>query len=134
MEYIISFVLGIVAVVISFVIKNFAKSSIATVPANGIVKKVIYSDAGNVRYYIDIYTDEGTVLKAQSIYYSKTAGKYHVDDSISVDYYLTRNGKVRCYVNDLELIPCKTSFTALSYPVFVIGLILIVVSVVLFIF
>ncbi len=132
MQYIILLILGIIAIVISFLTKNPAETPKETIHANGVVKKVIYSDTGNVRYYVNINTSEGNLLEAQSIYYSKTDRKYHVDDPIPVNYYFTDKGKVRCEVDDPDLIPCKTSFASLSRVMMIAGVALILLFIVFF--
>lgn len=125
MQYLILLVLGIIAIVISFATKNSDSTAPQMVQGYGTITKVIYSDTGNVRYYINIDTGNGQVLESQSIYYSKTNRKYHIDDTVPVNYYFIKNNKVRCEVNDSELVPVKDSFATVSKVTLFAGIILI---------
>lgn len=131
MQYIILLILGIIAIVISFATKNSNNTTPQMTQGYGTITKVIYSDTGNVRYYINIDAGNGEVLESQSIYYSKTNRKYHVDDTVPVNYYYTKNNKVRCEVNDIELIPVNESFNLVSKVTLIAGIVLIALFVVL---
>lgn len=125
MQYLILLFLGIIAIAISFATKNLNSNVPQMTQGYGTITKVIYSDVGNVRYYINIDVGNGQFLESQSIYYSKTNRKYHVDDTVSVNYYFIKNNKVRCEVNDSELVPVKDSFATVSKVTLFAGIILI---------
>lgn len=131
MQYIILLILGIIAIVISFATKNSNNTSPEMIQAYGTITKVIYSDAGNVRYYINIDAGNGQVLESQSIYYTKTNRKYHVDDTVPVNYYYTKDNKIRCEVNDSELVKVKDSFATVSKVTLIAGIIFIALFLIL---
>lgn len=131
MQYIILLIFGIIAIVISFATKNSNSTSPEMFQAYGIITKVIYSDAGNVRYYINIDAGNGQIIESQSIYYAKTNRKYHVDDTVPVNYYYTKNNKVRCEVNDPELVKVKDSFVTVSKVTLLVGIIFIALFLIL---
>ena len=130
MKYIILLILGIISIVISLITRKTDVQTIQMKSAFGTITNIIYSDAGNVRYYINIKTDDGQLLEAQSIYYSKTNRKYHEEDIVPVNYYITKNNDVRCEVNDQELVPCKDSFKSVSKITLIVGIVLIALFVV----
>ena len=44
--------------------------------AEGTITKITDSDSGNLRFYVSFVTNEGVLVEGQSIYYTKTKGRY----------------------------------------------------------
>lgn len=132
MKYIIFLILGLILLLISFLTRESDTSNIINQKAVGTIEKIIYSDSGNVRYYVK-FSANGLDIQGQSIHYYSTNRKYHEGDTVNISYHYSKNGKAIVEVEDDELIPCKNSLSKFSKGSLVIGIILIVVFVILFV-
>lgn len=132
MQYLIFLILGIISICISFASKNANNTQHSTIKATGIITRVIYSDTGNVRYYVDVPT-EGDTLKGKTIYYKKTDRKYHEGDSVLLEYHYTKNNQIQAVVDDPDLIPCNSSFQPMSKIMLVVGVVFVILFAVFFI-
>ena len=69
------------------------------------ITNLIYSDSGNIKYYLS-YQVNGKPVEAQSPYYVNSGRKYHIGDTVTVNYYFTEAGKPRAMIDDEELVTC----------------------------
>lgn len=129
MKYIIFLILGLILLLISFLTREKEPSDIVKSQAIGTIEKVIYSDSGNVRYYIR-FTDGSSEVQGQSIHYSVANRKYHEGDTVNISYYYAKNGNAIVEVNDSDLVPCSNSLSKFSKVSLILGIVLIVVFVV----
>lgn len=131
MQYFIFLILGIIAICISVLSDKANKMQYETIKASGIITMIIYSDNGNVMYYVDILTEDG-ILKGETVYYSNTHRKYHEGDTVPLEYYYTKSNKLQATVDDPELVPCNAVFHRMSKIMFAVGIAFIVLFVLLF--
>ena len=130
MQYLILLILGVSSVLLSVAFGKAANTQHQTEHAMGMITRVIYSDSGNVRYYVGIDLGNGSIVEAKSIHYSVTNRKYSENDPVAVKYYYTDDGSVMCELDDAELVPCKNVFEKMTGATLVVGIVLIVLFVI----
>ncbi len=131
MPYIILICVGLVLVALSFLIGRKTddppmQNAVAT------IDNVIFSDTGNVKFYVSFY-ENGELKTGQSVYYSDTQGRYHEGDSVNIRYYLTKGGFYRVQIQDPDLVLCSESSPAFKKVLLFIGIGLSVLGAVLMI-
>lgn len=126
------FILGIIASVIFlwlFVNASKKDDNVEKYKTKAIIDKIIYSDSGNVRYYIK-FNKDSEEMRGQTIYYSKTNRKYNEGDSVEIYYHYTKNNKIMAEVIDNDLVPCSNSLKYGKYILLLLSVFFFVVSVV----
>lgn len=94
-----------------------------------IIEKVIYSDVGNVKYYIK-FNKDNEEMRGQTIYYSKTNHKYHEGDSAEIYYHYTKNNKIRAEIIDDDLVTVSSTIKYSRYVLLLLAIFFFVASIV----
>lgn len=124
------FILGISASAVFlwlFIIVSKKKDNVKKYKTKAIIDKVIYSDTGNVRYYIK-FNKDNREIKGQTIYYSKTDRKYNEGDNAEIYYHYTKNNKIMAEIIDDDLVPCSNSLKNGKYILLFLSVFFFVVS------
>lgn len=124
------FILGISASAVFlwlFVIVSKKKDNVKKYKTKAIIDKVIYSDTGNVRYYIK-FNKDNREIKGQTIYYSKTDRKYNEGDNAEIYYHYAKNNKIMAEIIDDDLVPCSNSLKNGKYILLFLSVFFFVVS------
>lgn len=127
-----TFVLGIIVSAIFlwlFVSTSRKDNNVKKYKTKAIIDKVIYSDSGNVRYYIK-FNKDNKEIKGQTIYYSKTDRKYHEGDSVEINYHYTKNNKIIAEIIDDDLVPCSNSLKNGKYILLLLSIFFLIASIV----
>ena len=73
----------------------------------GVIEMTVYSDVGNVMYYVNAEVNEN-VVRAQSIYYSSKTKSLPDGKKVVVDYWESPSGRNRMVeIIGEDIIPCK---------------------------
>lgn len=96
----------------------------------GIITKITDSDTGQLRFYVTFTTSDGETVEGQSIYYSKTYGKYKKGDTVRVKYNVVSQNRVRIKLIDADIISCANSFVTASRVTLVTSCIFLLITIV----
>ena len=88
--------------------------------AEATIDRVIFSDGGNVKYYVRFLMD-GKEILAQTVRYTSDAKSLNPRDRVTIGYYFTQNGTPRARILDDGVIPCADSVSNFSWILFVIS-------------
>lgn len=83
--------------------------------AEGIITKITNNDSGNIRFYVSFLTADGRCAEGQSIYYSRTYGKYEEGDLARFKYNIKpQSTSARIKLIDEDIRPCQISQRSLN--------------------
>lgn len=88
--------------------------------AEATIDRVIFSDGGNVKYYVRFLMD-GKEILAQTVHYTSDTKSLNPGDRVTIGYYFTQNGTPRARILDDRVIPCADSVSNFSWILFAIG-------------
>ena len=71
---------------------------------NALIDRVIYSDSGNVKYYVS-YEKDGEKILAQTDHYSASTKSLKPGDTVEIGCYYTKDGTPRAVIFDNRIIP-----------------------------
>ena len=72
-----------------------------------VIERAIFSDTGNVKYYVS-FVNNGVEILAQTDHYSSETKSLNPGDKVEIGYYLTKNCKFRAVVLDDCLEPVSS--------------------------
>ena len=108
MEYRIILVIGVIFIMAAICIRNGfvheKERRKGYKRTNALVNRVIYSDSGNVKYYVSYEKDEKKIL-AQTDHYSSSTKNLNPGDAVEIGYYYTKSGNPRAVIFDNRIIP-----------------------------
>ena len=129
------FVIAIIFLVIAFIIKRAHKKEQAQMnnykQTFATIDRTIYSDTGEVRYYVSFVDDDRTIL-AQTDYYSSETKSLKAGDEVKIGYFFIRENTAHAVIFDERVIPVSNSIPRVYKFMTAIGLLLILVAVVMF--
>lgn len=130
-KVIIVFVLSIILFVIAVKLKSslkkddLKKENYKTTLA--IIDRVIYSETGNVRYYVS-FLDNGNIVTAQTNYYSSATKSLNTGDEVNIGYYFVKGKIPRAVIYDERVTPCSNSLSGLYKLLNVAGVLLLIIA------
>lgn len=125
MRYIVLLVLGLVLITGSFLINHKKPKVRKQITAT--IDDVIFSDAGNVRFYVS-FEEDGQLKTGQTEYYADTGRKYNAGDSLKASYVVTKGGINRVYIEDPQVVPVSVSASKFRFVLLAVGILLSVVA------
>lgn len=100
---------------------------------NGTITRIIYDEGGTVKYYVSFVTNEGMHMEGQSIYYASTKGKYKINDTVAIKYFINRKGRARVALIDDELITCEESIKKAARNMLIATIVFLIISAIFFV-
>lgn len=103
-------VVGLVVIAIGFLLVAFAmkpspeREDIRR--TKGVIDRVIYSDEGNVMYYVRFVENEQKIM-AQTVSYSYSTKSLNPDEEVEIGYYYTKKGRPRAIIFDDRITRCS---------------------------
>lgn len=91
------------------------------------IDRVIFSDTGNVKYYVYFYENEKKIL-AQTEHYTSDNKSLNSGDQVEISYYYTKEGKPRAVICFPQMIPCADSTVNFYKGIAIIGGVLLLVA------
>ena len=132
---IIVFVIAIIFLLIAFLIKSShqkestqienSKRTIAT------IDQTIYSDTGEVMYYVS-FVDNGRTVTAQTDYYSSKTKSLNPGDQVKIGYFYIQGKTAHAVIFDDRVIPVAASDSSIYKFLTLVGILLLLVAVIMF--
>ena len=120
----------------AFAIKTAHKKELAQMEnyeqTSATIERTIYSDTGDVRYYVS-FVDNGRTIMAQTDYYSSDAKSLDAGDQVKIGYFFIRGSTAHAVIFDDRVIPVSDSDLSISKYMTVIGIVLLLVAIVMFV-
>lgn len=130
----ILFVISIIFLVIAYGFKRAHKTDREQIDSykqtHATIERAIFSDTGNVKYYVSFFED-GNKITAQTDHYTSETKSLNPGDEVKIGYFFTKNGAPRAVILDEHVIPVSNSAPAFYKGCFVIGTVLLLVAVIL---
>ena len=125
------FILGAIFLIIALLgaVRSESKEYTRT---EAVIERVIFSDTGNVKYYVS-FVNNGVEILAQTDHYSSETKSLNPGDKVEIGYYLTKNGKFRAVVLDDGLEPVSSRVGWLFKLMLVCGCAMVSIAIVLFV-
>ena len=125
------FILGAIFLIIALLgaVRSESKEYTRT---EAVIERVIFSDTGNVNYYVS-FVNNGVEILAQTDHYSSETKSLNPGDKVEIGYYLTKNGKFRAVVLDDGLEPVSSRVGWLFKLMLVCGCAMVSIAIVLFV-
>lgn len=101
--------------------KQTYKKALAT------IDKVIYSETGNVKYYVS-FSENGEKIVAQTDHYSAETKSLNPGDKVNIGYYFTKQKSPRAVIYDERLIPCSNSVHGFCKLLNIVGILLLIIA------
>lgn len=134
-KIIIVFVIAIVFLAIAFRIKTAHKNeSIQMGNYNqtyAAIERVIFSDTGEVKYYVSFLDEENKII-AQTHYYSSKTKSLNPGDEVKIGYFFNKRGTPRAVIFDERVIPVSNSVPGFYKFMTIVGILLLLIAVVMF--
>lgn len=128
---IITFVIAIIILLIAFIIKSAhqkertqienSKQTIAT------IDQTIYSDTGEVMYYIS-FIENGMTIVAQTDYYTSETKSLNPGDQVKISYFYINEKTVHAVILDDRVIPVSDSDLSVYRFMIIVGILLLLIA------
>lgn len=110
-------------------LKKDARAQESYLPAHGVISRTVFSETGNVRYYV-VFVGAGKQMEAQTVYYSSRTKSLSPGDPVDIGYYFAKDGITpRAVIYDNRLVPCSDSVPGFCTLMAVIGAVLLLTGV-----
>lgn len=96
------------------------------------IDRAIFSDKGNVKYYISFF-ENGNNITAQTDHYTSETKSLNPGDEVKIGYYFTKRGAPRAVILDERVIPVSNSVPAFYKFLTIIGILLFLTALFMFI-
>lgn len=133
---IITFVIAIIFLLIAFIIKSAhqkestqienSKQTVAT------VNQTIYSDTGEVMYYIS-FIENGRSIIAQTDYYSSETKSLNPGEQVKISYFYINEKTVHAIIYDDRVIQVSNSDSSVYKFMIIVGILLLLVAATMFV-
>lgn len=131
-KIVIVFVIAIVLLVVAFRMKGALQSNNSQMDnykqTFATIDRVIFSDTGNVKYYVT-FMENGNKITAQTDHYSSKTKSLNPGDEVTIGYFFAKNGAPRAVILDESVVPVSNAVPSYYKFVAIIGLLLILVAV-----
>lgn len=132
---IIVFIIAIIFLVIAFVIKIAHQKERAQIEncmqTYATIDRKIYSDTGEVKYYVS-FVDNGRTIMAQTDYYSSETKSLDLKDEVKIGYFFIRENTAHAVILDDRVVPVSNSDSTIYKFIALIGILLLLVAVAMF--
>ena len=99
----------------------------------GTISKTIFTDTGNVWYYVS-FLENGNKITAKTDSYTSETKSLNPGDAVEIGYYFTKRGNhPRAVIFDERVIPCSTSIPRYCKFFNIVGILLLLVALFIFI-
>lgn len=104
------------------------EQKIVLTEAMGTIDRVIFSDGGNVKYYVKFQVD-GKELLAQTEHYTSDTKSLNPGDTVMIGYYFTKKGTARAKILEEGLIPCAVTAPKFAVMLFAVGMVFFLIGI-----
>lgn len=99
----------------------------------GTIKSAIFTDIGNVWYYVS-FMESGSEITAKTDCYTSDTKSLNPGDEVKIGYYFTKRGnQPRAVIFDERVIPCSTAVPRFCKFLNIVGLLLLIIALLMFI-
>lgn len=130
------FVIAIIFLLIAFLIRSAhqrentqienSKHTIAT------IDQTIYSDTGEVMYYVS-FMENGRTIIAQTDYYSSETKSLNPGDQVKIGYFYIQGKTAHAVIFDDRVIPVSDSDSSIYKFMTIVGILLLLVAAAMFV-
>lgn len=132
----IVFVIAVALLIISFIVKMAHQNESLQIEnykqTYATIDRTIFSDTGNAKYYVS-FTENGNKITAQTDHYSSETRSLNPGDEVKIGYFFTKGGTPRAVILDERMTPVTNSVSGFYKFLTVTGILLLLVSAVMFV-
>lgn len=133
---IIVFIIAIIFILIAFLIRSAHQKEITQIENSkqtmAIIDQTIYSDTGEVMYYVSFVENSRTII-AQTDYYSSETKSLNPGEQVKIGYFFIRENTAHAVIFDERVIPVSTSDSKFYKVSTIIGILLFLVAAAMFV-
>ena len=97
-------------------VKKGEEQKASCIRTNGVIDRVIFSDTGNVKYYVRFTDAAGERHLAQTDHYTSDTKSLNPGDEVAVGYHFTPHGVSRAVIFDERVISCADTASVRNFP------------------
>lgn len=128
-KIIIIFVIALIFIVVATMLKPSSKTIVVN-KTTGIIDKVVYSETGNVMYYVSFYNNHSKII-AHSDYYSSSTKSLSPGEIVEIGIVNIRKDKFNVLIYDDRITPCASSAKTYSRISYIFGIAMLLLDVIL---
>lgn len=97
-------------------VKKGEEQKASCIRTNGVIDRVIFSDTGNVTYYVRFTDAAGERHLAQTNRYTSDTKSLNPGDAVAIGYHFTPQGVSRAVIFDERVISCTDTASVRNFP------------------
>lgn len=97
-------------------LKKREEQNTSCIRTEGVIDRAIFSDGGNVKYYVRFTDDAGERHLAQTDHYSSDTKSLNPGDRITIGYHFTPHGVSRAVIFDDRVVSCADTAAVRNFP------------------
>ncbi len=124
--------IGIILLIIVFKMRADSKKTVDYKQTHATIDRVIYSDTGNVKYYVS-FQENGDKITAQTDHYSSETKSLNPGDEVKIGYYFTKNNTPWAVILDDRVIPVSSSISGFCNFLAIVGILFVIIALAMFV-